>query len=52
METGTVSKRQQLNQTVNFFFFLNNNNDDDKHRLAICLHFLSIYFIELDLWYI
>jgi hypothetical protein len=30
----------------------NNNNDDGKHRLAICLHFLSIYFIELDKGYI
>jgi hypothetical protein len=37
---------QQLDQTVNFFF-LNNNNDDGKHRLAICLHLVSIYFIEL-----
>ena len=50
METGTVSKRQQLNQTV--IFFLNNNNDNGKHRLAICLHLLSIYFIELDKLYI
>ena len=49
METGTVSKRQQLNQTVKTFFFLNDNNDDDKHRLAICLYLFSIYFIELDL---
>jgi hypothetical protein len=31
---------------------LNNNNDGGKHRLAICLHLLSIYFIELDKGYI
>jgi hypothetical protein len=31
METGTVSKRQQLNQTVKPFFFLNNNNDDGAY---------------------
>ena len=52
METGTVSKRKQLNQTVKKKKKKKNNNDDGKHRLAICLHFLSIYFIELDKGYI
>ena len=46
METGTV--KETTTQPSSEIFFLNNNNDDGKHRLAICLHFLSIYFIELD----
>jgi hypothetical protein len=43
METGTVLKRQQLNQTV--IFFLNNNNDDGKHQLAISM---SIPIFDLN----
>ena len=45
METGTVSKRQQLNQTVKKNIFLNNNNDDGKHRLAISM---SIPIFDLN----
>jgi hypothetical protein len=39
---------RQLNQTVGKKKNNNNNNDDGKHRLAICLHLLSIYLIGLD----
>ena len=37
----------KLNQTVKKKYLLNNNNDDGKHRLAICLHFLSITATDL-----
>ena len=47
METETVSKRQQLNQTVIKNIFLNNNNDDGQHRLAISMSiFRSPILIE------
>jgi hypothetical protein len=44
--------RPQLADNGENNIFKKNNNDDGKHRLTICLHFLSIYFIELDKGYI
>jgi hypothetical protein len=49
---GDCVKKTTTQPNSENIFFLNKNNDDGKHWLAICLHFLSIYFIELDLWYI
>ena len=45
METGTVLKRQQLNQAVKNKLFLKNNNDDGKRRLAISMS-IPIFYLN------